>query len=72
MTQMLTEALEAPDRCEEQLTLNAALVQLTVPVLAAIGAIALLDEHPSARLVGCGVTVLGGVALALFTRGSRR
>jgi drug/metabolite transporter (DMT)-like permease len=52
--------------------LRAALVQLTVPVLAALGAIALLDEQPSARLVGSGLAVLGGVALALFTRASRR
>lgn len=52
--------------------LHAALVQLTVPVLAALGAIVLLDEHPSARLVGAGVAVLGGVALALLTRASRR
>jgi drug/metabolite transporter (DMT)-like permease len=52
--------------------LHAALVQLTVPVLAALGAIVLLDEHPSARLVGSGLAVLGGVALALLTRASRR
>jgi len=52
--------------------LQAALVQLTVPVLAALGGMVLLDEHPSARLVGCGLAVLGGVALALLTRASRR
>jgi drug/metabolite transporter (DMT)-like permease len=52
--------------------LRAALVQLTVPVLAALGAIVLLDEHPSARLVGSGFAVLGGVTLALLTRASRR
>ena len=52
--------------------LRAALVQLTVPVLAALGAIMLLDEHPSARLVGSGLAVLGGVTLALLTRASRR
>jgi drug/metabolite transporter (DMT)-like permease len=52
--------------------LQAALVQLTVPVLAGLGAIVLLDEHPSARLLGCGLAVLGGVALALLTRVSHR
>jgi len=52
--------------------LRAALVQLTVPVLAALGAIALLDERPSPRLIGSGLAVLGGVALALLTRAARR
>lgn len=52
--------------------LHAALVQLTVPVLAALGAVVLLDEHPSARLLGSGLAVLGGVALALLTGASRR
>lgn len=47
--------------------LHAALVQLTVPVLAALGAIVLLDEHSSARLIGSGLAVLGGVALALLS-----
>jgi drug/metabolite transporter (DMT)-like permease len=51
--------------------LHAALVQLTVPVLAALGAIVLLDEHPTARLIGSGLAVLGGVALALLTRARR-
>lgn len=48
--------------------LHAALVQLTVPVLAALGAIVLLDERPSARLVGSGLAVLAGVAVALHAR----
>lgn len=52
--------------------LRAALIQLTVPVLAALGAIVLLNEHPSARLVASGSVVLAGVALALFTRARRR
>jgi drug/metabolite transporter (DMT)-like permease len=50
--------------------LRAALVQLTVPVIAAVGAIVLLDERPSARLAGSGAMVLGGVALALLARTS--
>jgi drug/metabolite transporter (DMT)-like permease len=48
--------------------LRAALVQLTVPVLAAAAAVVLLDERPSVRLVGSGAAVLGGVALALTSR----
>lgn len=51
--------------------LRAALVQLTVPVLAAIGAIALLDEPLSARLVLSGSAVLSGVALAVPRRKRR-
>ena len=49
-------------------TLTAALVQLTVPVLAAVAAAVLLDEPLTVRLVGAGVGVLGGVALALRSR----
>jgi len=48
--------------------LRAALVQLTVPVITAVGAVVLLDERPSARLALSGAIVLGGVALALLTR----
>jgi len=39
-----------------------------VPVIAAIAAVALLGETISARLVGCGAVVLGGVGLALSGR----
>jgi drug/metabolite transporter (DMT)-like permease len=51
--------------------LRAALVQLTVPVLAALGAVVLLDEQPSARLIGSGSAVLGGVIVALLSRAKR-
>jgi drug/metabolite transporter (DMT)-like permease len=51
--------------------LRAALIQLTVPVVAALGAIVLLDERPSARLAGATVAVLGGVAWALLMRAKR-
>jgi drug/metabolite transporter (DMT)-like permease len=44
---------------------QAAIVQLSVPVIAALGAVAFLDERLTARLVVSGVVVLGGVALAL-------
>jgi drug/metabolite transporter (DMT)-like permease len=51
--------------------LRAALVQLTVPVIATLGAVALLDEHLDTRLLGSGVAVLSGVALALFTKAKK-
>ena len=44
---------------------TAGLVQLAVPVLAALGGVALLDERISLRLAVASVLVLGGVALAL-------
>lgn len=49
---------------------RAALLQLCVPVLAAIGAVLLLHETLSPRLVGSGAAILGGVALAVL--GKRR
>jgi drug/metabolite transporter (DMT)-like permease len=48
---------------------QAAVVQLSVPPLAAAGGVVLLGETLSDRLVLCGLAILGGVALAL---GSRR
>jgi len=47
---------------------RAAVVQLSVPVIAAFGAVAILDETPSTRLVLSGAAVLCGVALALIAR----
>lgn len=46
----------------------AAVVQLAVPVVAALGAVALLAEGLDLRLVLASVLVLGGVALALLRR----
>lgn len=46
-------------------SVRAALVQLTVPVLSAAGAVVLLGEQPTARLLSSGAAVLVGVALAL-------
>jgi drug/metabolite transporter (DMT)-like permease len=51
---------------------RAAIVQLAVPVIAAAGAAALLGERVSPRLIVCGATVLGGVALALTGRARGR
>lgn len=49
---------------------QAALLQLLVPVLAALGGIALLQETPDARLLIGGGAILGGVFLALRARRS--
>jgi drug/metabolite transporter (DMT)-like permease len=46
--------------------------QLSVPVIAALGAAALLDESLGARLIVSGVAVLGGVALVLSARTRQR
>ena len=47
---------------------RAALVQLVVPVLAAVAGIVLLDERSTTRLVIAGPLILGGVAFALLGR----
>ena len=45
---------------------RAALVQLVVPVLAALGAVALLGERLTLRLALSGAFILGGIALAVL------
>jgi drug/metabolite transporter (DMT)-like permease len=52
--------------------MQAAVAQLSVPVIAAAGAAALLHETLSARFALCGAAVLGGVALVLSTRARPR
>jgi len=47
---------------------RAALVQTLVPVLSALGGIALLGEKASWRLVGAGVLILAGIVLTLRPR----
>lgn len=47
---------------------QAATVQLSVPVIAAVGGVLLLGEHLSLRLVLCSVAILGGIALVLHAR----
>jgi drug/metabolite transporter (DMT)-like permease len=47
---------------------QAAIVQLSVPPLAALGAVALLGETLGLRLVVSGVAVLGGIAVAFASR----
>ena len=48
----------------------AAVVQLTVPILAALGGVLLLSEVFSARLAIASVLILGGVAIATMARES--
>ena len=47
---------------------QAAIVQLSVPPLAALGAVALLGEALGARLIVSGAAVLGGIAVAFAAR----
>ena len=47
---------------------QAAVVQLSVPVLVAAGGVTLLGEALTPRLVACGAIILGGVALAVLGR----
>ncbi|HJS21801.1 MAG TPA: DMT family transporter [Steroidobacteraceae bacterium] len=47
---------------------RAAAVQLSVPVIAAFGGILLLGEELTARLALSSVTVLGGIAMVLYSR----
>jgi drug/metabolite transporter (DMT)-like permease len=47
---------------------QAALVQLSVAPIAALGAVLLLAERPGPRLITCGALILGGIALALTRR----
>jgi drug/metabolite transporter (DMT)-like permease len=47
-------------------TTQAATVQLTVPILAAIGAVLFLSEALSFRLVVSSICLLGGVSIAMF------
>ena len=47
---------------------RAAILQLSVPVLAAIGGVILLAETISLRLLTATILILGGIALAIFGR----
>ncbi len=47
---------------------RAAIVQLSVPVLAAAGGVLFLSESISMRLVSSGIAILGGVTLAVLGR----
>jgi len=47
-------------------SMQAAMVQLSVPLLAAAGGMLLLSEPASTRLIVSGVLILGGICLAVF------
>jgi drug/metabolite transporter (DMT)-like permease len=51
---------------------QAAILQLSVPVIAALGAVALLGETVNPRLASAGAAVLGGVAVVLSERARAR
>jgi drug/metabolite transporter (DMT)-like permease len=53
-------------------TTQAATVQLTVPIIAAVGAVLFLSEALTWRLVAASLCLLGGVALAVCARLPRR
>lgn len=50
---------------------QAAVAQLSVPAIAALGAALLLDEPITARLLLSGAAILSGIGLVLSTRGNR-
>lgn len=52
--------------------LQAALVQLSVPAIAAVGGLLFVGEAISFRLAACGILILGGISLALGGRYVRR
>jgi drug/metabolite transporter (DMT)-like permease len=47
---------------------RAAMVQLSVPVIAALAAVVFLSEHISVRLITSAALILGGIALAVVPR----
>ncbi len=51
---------------------QAAIVQLSVPALAALGGVFFLGETPTIRLLICSAAILGGVLLAIVTGERRR
>jgi drug/metabolite transporter (DMT)-like permease len=53
-------------------TFQAALIQLSVPVIAALGAILLLDEQLTLHFVVAGACVLGGIAFAILAKQKRQ
>ncbi|MFA7414512.1 MAG: DMT family transporter [Rhizobium sp.] len=53
-------------------TFRAALIQLSVPVIAAAGAIVLLGETLTLHFVGAGAIVLGGIAFAILAKQKRQ
>jgi len=52
-------------------SIQAALVQLSVPAIAAVAGVLLLAEPLSSRLVFAGLLILGGICLAVLGKGMR-
>jgi drug/metabolite transporter (DMT)-like permease len=52
--------------------MKAAVAQLSVPVIAAVAAVALLGERVTPRLFMSGAAVLSGVGLVLMARARRK
>lgn len=52
-------------------TTRAATVQLSVPIIAALGGVIFLAENVSVRLFVAGVLILGGIALSLSSRAKK-
>jgi drug/metabolite transporter (DMT)-like permease len=52
--------------------MQAAMVQLAVPVLAAAGGTILLFEVVSLRLIVAGMLILGGICIAVFSKETSR
>ena len=50
---------------------RAATVQLSVPVIAAVGGVLLLSEQMTLRLVSASIVTLGGIALVLMQKTSK-
>ena len=49
-------------------TVSAAVIQLSVPILSALGGVLLLAEPLSSRLVISSATIMGGIALTILRR----
>lgn len=50
---------------------HAATVQLSVPLIAALGAVAFLDEAMTLRLLSASIAIVGGIALVILARRDR-
>ncbi len=51
---------------------NAATIQLSVPIIAALGGVIILGEPVTLRLVLASVAILGGIALVIMKKPSAK
>ena len=68
----LASSFDAPSEARRPTATTAATVQLSVPVLAAIGGVVLLREPLTVRLTLAAMAILGGVAMVVLTPGRRQ